>query len=463
MTVNLTTTTLASALCLIAILSLIASPRVRTVSGFFHGVDDQGAAPGLWTLVLSQVTTWIFARSLLNAALLGYAFGIAGALGYTAYYLSFLTGGVIVDRIRFRRGHSSIQNFMREEYGAFGVATFNFLIALRLVSEVFANLLVVGIIFGATGSSNYYIAIAFVTLITLAYSLIGGLRASLRTDVVQMLLFIAVLVAVMAILMFRPDFSVSAALASSPQVNSPGWVLLAVALLQVISYPMHDPVMMDRGWLADRTTSWMSFIHAFWLSALCILAFGMIGVYAGLHKMSGEAMMQTFERLFDWPTLMLINIALLVSAMSTLDSALASAAKLAIVDMKLGSENVRNGRIAMVAFTLAGILLLLTGSKDLYAAVAISGTAAMFLTPVILFNLIGGWRAPLWSYQIAFALAITGAVIYFLDSSGYTKIVAALFGPLHNYTVLLVINAAIFLFSCLAFAIGVARTNKPGA
>lgn len=463
MTVNLTTATLASALCLIAILSLIASPRIRTVEGFFHGIDDQGRTPGLWTLVLSQVTTWIFARSLLNAALLGYAFGIAGALGYTAYYLSFLTGGLIVDRIRFRRGHANIQGFMRQEYGAFGVATFNILIALRLVSEVFANLLVVGIIFGATGSFNYYISIAFVTLITLVYSLIGGLRASLRTDVVQMLLFLAVLFAVMTIVIFRPDFSAGAALASSPQLNSPGWILLIVALLQVISYPMHDPVMMDRGWLADRATSWMSFVHAFWLSALCILAFGLIGVYAGLHKSGGEAMMQTFERLFNWPTLMLINIALIVSAMSTLDSALASAAKLAIVDMKLGSETVRNGRIAMIAFTLAGILLLLTGSKDLYAAVAISGTAAMFLTPVILFNLIGGWRVPLWSYQLAFVFAMTGAVIYFFDSSGYTRIVAALFGPLHNYTVLLVINAAIFILGCLAFAIGAAGMNKRGA
>jgi len=38
-------------------------------------------APGSWTLTFSQVTTWIFARSLLNAGLLRYFFGIAGLYG----------------------------------------------------------------------------------------------------------------------------------------------------------------------------------------------------------------------------------------------------------------------------------------------------------------------------------------------------------------------------------------------
>ena len=68
--------------------SFILAPRVRTADGFFRGLSDTGAAPGLLTLVLSQVTTWIFARSLLNAAILGYHFGIAGPLAYAAYYLS---------------------------------------------------------------------------------------------------------------------------------------------------------------------------------------------------------------------------------------------------------------------------------------------------------------------------------------------------------------------------------------
>ena len=61
----------------IAALSLLADRRPATVDGFFGG-RDRGAPPGLWTLVLSQVTTWIFARSLMDAAILGYYYGFPG-------------------------------------------------------------------------------------------------------------------------------------------------------------------------------------------------------------------------------------------------------------------------------------------------------------------------------------------------------------------------------------------------
>ena len=140
--------------------SFLLSPRVRHVDGFYKGVSAGGAAPGLPTLVLSQVTTWIFARSLLNAAILGYYYGIAGTLAYAAYYLSFLTGGAIVDSIRFRHGCASIQDFLTARFGRTGARCFNALVAVRLLSEVFANLLVIGIIFGAAGTTNYFAAIA---------------------------------------------------------------------------------------------------------------------------------------------------------------------------------------------------------------------------------------------------------------------------------------------------------------
>ena len=70
-------------------ISLIISNRSVTVESFFDG-KDVGVEPSLWTLVLSQVTTWIFARSLMNAAILGFFYGLAGTLAYTFYYISFL-------------------------------------------------------------------------------------------------------------------------------------------------------------------------------------------------------------------------------------------------------------------------------------------------------------------------------------------------------------------------------------
>ncbi len=56
----------------ITAVSYVLSPKVRTVEGFFHGTSETLQPPDLWTLVMSQVTTWIFARSLLNTGVLGY-------------------------------------------------------------------------------------------------------------------------------------------------------------------------------------------------------------------------------------------------------------------------------------------------------------------------------------------------------------------------------------------------------
>ena len=113
--------------------------------------------------------------------------------------------------------------------------------------------------------------------VTLLYSMVGGLRASLRTDVVQMLIFIMV-----------PPFWVAmrdfirlptwAALTAKPfDISQPGPILLWVALLQIWSYLPRSRNDGSR-FPADRQTTRRSFLHATWISSLCILAFGPLGV-----------------------------------------------------------------------------------------------------------------------------------------------------------------------------------------
>lgn len=447
---------LAAATAAIAILSLLLSPRVRTVGSFYEGHSPAGTPPGMWALALSQVTTWIFARSIMNAAILGYYYGIGGALAYAAYYLSFVTGAWIIDVLRFRHGYSNVQGFLYDRFGATGTACYNFVIGLRLVSEVFANLLVIGLIFGAAGSVSYVTAILAVGVVTLAYSMAGGLHAAIRTDVYQALLLIVVLAGLLLLTMATGTFNFAAVLGSTPTPENPGWVLLAVALLQVWSYPLHDPVMMDRGFITDRKSTMASFYHAAWISTLCILAFGLVGVWAGLGKLQGETLVPTLERMLGfWPVL-LFNIALIVSCMSTLDSTFSSAAKLSVVDMRMAEPTVANGRIAMVAFLTGGLLMTFFGPKDLFAAVAVSGTAAMYLTPVVIFSLWLGWRdVPVWSYVVSFAAAIGAAALYFgYADAAYAKAMGPLFGFEHKYTKLLILCIGVLIVTNAAFVIG---------
>ncbi|WP_424974045.1 sodium:proline symporter [Dinoroseobacter sp. S124A] len=444
----------ALAFVLVAAASVAVAPRRASVEGFFGGASASGTAPGLWTLVLSQVTTWIFARSLMNAAILGYFYGMPGTLAYAAYYGSFLSGGFIVARIRARGGRS-IQDWLGQRFGRTGQGTYNVVIALRLLSEVFANLLVVGLIFDAllpeAGAGT--VAVIAVAVLGLAYSAWGGLSAALRTDVVQMLLFLVVFGIAFLALVMSPDFSFSAVVTAEGTSGArQGWILLAVAALQVFSYPAHDPVMMDRGFLADEKTTKWSFLHAFWISVLCILGFGMFGIQASLVGAEYEGqLLGTWATMFPgwvWAALML---SLLISALSTLDSALSSAARVTVEELGLLPRSLTGGRIAMVAFMVLGAGLTLWGNSSLFDAVAVSGTASMFLTPVLVVGLVMQRQIPLWSYLVAFGAAILGAAAYFLRA---TEFFAAILPEAHKYDQLLVICIAVLVVGFAAVLYG---------
>ncbi|MHA7849821.1 sodium:solute symporter family transporter [Roseovarius sp.] len=438
--------------------SLVVAPRRATIEGFFGGASAEGRAPGLWTLVLSQVTTWIFARSLMNAAILGYFYGIWGVLAYTAYYGSFLTGGFIVGRLR-EGGAGSVQDWLEARFGAAGTGCYNLVIALRLLSEVFANLLVVGLIFGAVlpGSAGAgTVAILAVAVLGLAYSAWGGLSASLRTDVLQMVVFLGVFAAAFVALLTSPEFDLGAVLTAPGTAGAwNGQVLLLVAFLQVFSYPAHDPVMMDRGFIADRATTRASFLHAFWISSLCIIAFGLFGVQAGLVGAAYEGeLLGTWAGMFPAWVFGALLVSLLISALSTLDSALASAARLVVDELRLVPRSLTGGRLAMVVFMALGTVLTLWGNQTLFDAVAVSGTASMFLTPVLVVGLVMGRDVALWAYLAAFAAAMLGALAYFARD---TALVAALLPEAHKYEQLLVICVAVLVVGFAAVLAGMRR------
>ena len=128
--------------------------------------------------------------------------------------------------------------------------------------------------------------------------------------------------------------------------------------------------------------------------------------------------------------------------------------------MELMPRTLTSGRIAMAAFMVGGLAFCFYGSKDLFDAVAVSGTASMFLAPVILFSIFGGVREiALSSYLVSFVAAIGGAVLYFLMSGKKAFGLQAMevMGVDHKYTGLLYICIAILVIGCAAFAAGARR------
>jgi hypothetical protein len=133
---------------------------------------------------------------------------------------------------------------------------------------------------------------------------------------------------------------------------------------------------------------------------------------------------------------------------------LSSAAKLCVIDMNWLRPTLRNGRLAMTLFMLGGLAFLFLGSKDLFDAVAVSGTASMFLTPVILFSVWGNREVPSWGYYAAFSAALLGAILYYGEAGGSIAVIEPLFGIGVKYNKLLLICIAVLGIGLSCFAVG---------
>lgn len=383
-------------------------PRRVTATQFFGGGSSTGGDPGLWLLVASAAITWVFAKSISNAANLGAAFGLWGGIGYAVYYLSFVVVGVAVYLIRTRGGFASIASFLVAKYGATGAKLFLVAIAIRLFNEVWSNTKVGALYFGAEGSTGYWIAVAAITGFTLYYSWRGGLRSSLLTDGAQMLLAAALLVAVLATI--GPGLVETGLPETTPATRTAGLTFAGLALVQVLSYGFHDPVLTDRAFITKPATMVKAFVLAGVIAGGFIVLFSTVGLYARAIGLAGDPSVAV-PAAFGLPMLLVFNAIMLTSAGSTLDSTFASSAKLGARDWRNDfapptDRHAARGRWFMLAIALLGNLPLLSiylGDKAgpaIIAATTISGTMVMGLAPIFLLAWIRPARA--LSFHLAF-------------------------------------------------------------
>ncbi len=368
------------------------SPRRVSAEQFFAGGSEAGRAPGLWMLVFSAAITWVFAKSIANAANLANAFGILGGIGYATYYFSFAVAAVAIYFLRTRGGYKSLSGFLVAKYGPVCARLFLIAIAIRLFNEVWSNTKVGALYFGAEGSAEYWIAAAVVTAFTVYYSWRGGLRSSLLTDTGQMLLAAVLLTIVMVVIL--PPLAEAGIPEVAPGVGLAGMTFVGLAAVQVLSYPFHDPVLTDRGFITRPDVMVKGFLLAGLLSGTFILLFSSVGLYARAFGLSGAAPVAV-PAAFGLPLLLIFNAIMLTSAGSTLDSTFASTAKLAALDwpnrlVRPGAGQRLLGRKVMVLIALAGNLPLLTiylgdgAGPAIIAATTISGTMVMGLAPIFL-------------------------------------------------------------------------------
>ncbi|AJR02532.1 SLC5/6 family protein [Siansivirga zeaxanthinifaciens] len=391
-----------------SLILFLISPYAKSKNQFFKATKRL-KAPNTFVLTGSLIISWIFAKSITNAANLGLDFGIVGGVAYAGYYLSFAVAGIILFQLRSKGGFNGIHQFLTTKFGKGAMALFSILIAIRLFNEVWSNTMVIGSFFGTQGSKPYYWSIIIFTLLTLAYALKGGLSSSIFTDVIQMGLFSVLLIIILYHIFSVDNFSTKDVVTSGTWSFELGLNLFFAAIIQSFSYPFHDPVLTDRAFISSPKVTRTSFLLASLLGAFSIVLFSVVGVYAQTQGLQGQVAVEV-GKAFGVVILLVINFIMITSAASTLDSTFSSFSKLLAIDLNMG-KNLTFGRASMVAIAILGTLPVFLDAEIL-SATTISGTMVIGLTPVFLF-----WntKAPKISFYLSVACGLIFGLILVLE------------------------------------------------
>ncbi len=384
-----------------SVLMYFVSPNAKKAADFFKG-QRKDQQPSFLILTSSLVISWLFAKSITNSANLGLEFGMVGGVAYSVYYLSFIVAGIIIYKLRVKGGFQSIHEFLGSKFGRGALLVFSALIAFRLFNEIWSNTIVIGTYFGEQGSNPYYLAILVFTTLTLTYSMKGGMSSSLMTDLIQMMFFGVLITVILSIIIPRVDGGITTLVTSGEWKWSMGVNLIAVAFLQIFSYPFHDPVMTDRGFLSNPKLTLRSFLISGFIGGFCIILFSWVGIYGKTIGLEGQAPVEV-SKVIGIGMMLMVNFIMITSAASTLDSTFSSFSKLAILDLKIiKNPSVSNGRIIMASLTILGTLPVFF-DPEILSATTVSGTMVLGLAPIFVF-----WKmkAPAISFYLSIGMGL---------------------------------------------------------
>ncbi|PIK15749.1 hypothetical protein [Halobacteriovorax sp. JY17] len=362
------------------------SPRLKPgnrLAQFFSGKEENGSEIGLKTLTSSLLISWIFAKSIYNSASLGASFSMVGGIAYATYWLSFIVAGFTIYRLK-TAGFNSIHEFLNTKFGKGATWLFSFILVFRLWNEIWSNTMVVGQFFGPNGSGSFIAATWVTTALVLLYSLKSGLRSSILTDVIQMTLTTFLVLLLLGFILPKTDLPM--ALSNTHWSLSGGVDLILVAFIQIWSYPFHDPVMTDRGFITDKKKMLKGFILSGILGFIFIFIFSFIGIYFKTAGLEGNVIIETAKS-FGLPLVIIMNVIMLSSASSTIDSTFTSIGKLVSIDLfsKIKMDKILLARISMITLAILGNIMIHAGPSIL-SATTVSGTMVIGLAPVFIFS-----------------------------------------------------------------------------
>ncbi len=338
-----------SSLTLVIIISLIFAVLGIYHSKKFHGISNYLTANRnieLFSLTTSLVASALGAWILFGPVAAATWGGIGAVIGYalgTAFPMIFLIYFGKKIRLEFPKGSSLIE-FMRKK---FGKSLFK-LILLMTIFYMFiflcAEVTAVAVLINYLSGTDLWITALIVLLATLTYTLYGGLRASIFTDNIQMIVIGFLLLILILIIgsSTGDNFSFALIKEKNPQLLSSSYIPSYTAGLTFFIAVAATNLFHQGNWqrvyaAKDYYTLKSALIISFFIIVPIVFLMGFVGMVSFSIDPSARADLGFFTLLLKEQTEMLsliiviLGLALTISTVDTLVNAISS---LFVVDGK---------------------------------------------------------------------------------------------------------------------------------
>ena len=220
-----------TSLSLVIVISLIFTMLGLYHSNKFKGINNYLTANrniGLFSLTTSLVASALGAWILFGPAAAATWGGIGAVIGYalgTAFPMIFLIYLGKKIRTEFPKGSSLIE-FMRKKFGKSLFKLILFMTIFYMFIFLCAEVTAVAVLINYISGTELWVTALIVLLATLTYTLYGGLRASIFTDNIQMIVIgILLLISIFYILSYTGNtFSFEYIKQKNPQLLSSSYI-----------------------------------------------------------------------------------------------------------------------------------------------------------------------------------------------------------------------------------------------
>ena len=331
-----TSLTLVTVICIIfAVAGIYHSKKFQGINNYLTANRNIGVFSLTTSLVASALGAWVLFGPV-AAATWG---GIGAVIGYslgTAFPMIFLIYLGKKIRSEFPKGSSLIE-FMRKK---FGKSLFK-LILLMTIFYMFiflcAEVTAVAVLINYISGTELWITALIVILATLSYTLYGGLRASIFTDNIQMIVIAVLLIILISIISSSTGDNFSFALINdkNPQLLSSSYIPSYTAGLTFFIAVAATNLFHQGNWqrvyaAKDYQTLKTSLIISFFIIVPIVFLMGFIGMVSFSIDPSVRADLGFFTLLLKEQTEMLsliiiiLGLALTISTVDTLVNAISS-------------------------------------------------------------------------------------------------------------------------------------------